>query len=55
MDFLDIILRAFQHLSGHKPAKDQSRFEAGQNTVAAVIVVGALALLAGAAVLAMVD
>jgi hypothetical protein len=54
MDFLDIIFRGVQQLFGDRPTKSQSRFEAGQNTVAAVIVAGGLMLLAGAAVLALV-
>jgi hypothetical protein len=54
MDFLDIIFRGFERLFGNKPPKDQSRFEAGQNTVAAVIVIGGLVFLAGAAVVALV-
>lgn len=56
MDFLDIIYRGVRRLFGDKPTKGQTRFEAGQDIVAAVIIViGGIGLLAGIIALAMMS
>lgn len=54
LGFIDILIRSLQVMFGGKAQATPSRFEAAQNTVAAIIVVGGLVAVVIFAVVALV-